>query len=132
MFLAMFDMPDVARVFCPEAPGFSDDPRSNRSASPNPAVQSRGRRAAGGGEGGGGSGKVWCAKALLEELVRQQAGRRGRTRTNHVTSIPSAKEETIKGAEHLPPLYELIEGGKVLALNMPAGINPALARAPWA
>ena len=29
----------------------------------------------------------------------------------------------------LPPLYELIEGGKVLALNMPAGSNPALARA---
>ena len=29
----------------------------------------------------------------------------------------------------LPPLFELIEGGKVLALNMPAGANPALARA---
>ena len=30
---------------------------------------------------------------------------------------------------HLPPLDELIESGKVLALNMPAGSNPALARA---
>ncbi|MYH09203.1 MAG: TraM recognition domain-containing protein [Gemmatimonadales bacterium] len=29
----------------------------------------------------------------------------------------------------LPPLAELIEGGRVLALNMPAGANPALARA---
>ena len=29
----------------------------------------------------------------------------------------------------LPPLDQLIEGGKVLALNMPAGTNPALARA---
>ena len=29
----------------------------------------------------------------------------------------------------LPPLSELIEGGRVLALNMPAGANPALARA---
>ena len=29
----------------------------------------------------------------------------------------------------LPPLSELIEDGKVLALNMPAGANPALARA---
>ena len=29
----------------------------------------------------------------------------------------------------LPPLDELIESGKVLALNMPAGSNPALARA---
>ena len=30
---------------------------------------------------------------------------------------------------HLPPLDELIESGKVLALNMLAGSNPALARA---
>ena len=29
----------------------------------------------------------------------------------------------------LPPLSELIEGGRVLALNMPAGANPAQARA---
>ena len=29
----------------------------------------------------------------------------------------------------LPPLAQLIEGGRVLALNMPAGANPALARA---
>ena len=28
VFLAMFDMPDVAQVFCPEAPGFSDDPEA--------------------------------------------------------------------------------------------------------
>ena len=32
-------------------------------------------------------------------------------------------------AKLLPPLDELIEAGKVLALNMPAGSNPALARA---
>ena len=31
--------------------------------------------------------------------------------------------------QSLPPLDELIESGKVLALNMPAGSNPALARA---
>ena len=38
--------------------------------------------------------------------------------------------DTIAGRpRYLPPLYELIEGGKVLALNMPAGSNPALARA---
>ena len=38
--------------------------------------------------------------------------------------------DTITGRpRYLPPLYELIEGGKVLALNMPAGSNPALARA---
>ena len=31
--------------------------------------------------------------------------------------------------DHLPPLDQLIESGRVLALNMPAGTNPALARA---
>ena len=40
-----------------------------------------------------------------------------------------AGENRIEGPQHLPPLHELIEGGKVLALNMPAGTNPALARA---
>ena len=44
-------------------------------------------------------------------------------------SIPPRGEAQIEGPQHLPPLYELIEGGKVLALNMPAGSNPALARA---
>ena len=35
----------------------------------------------------------------------------------------------VPGRRRLPPLSELIEDGKVLALNMPAGANPALARA---
>ena len=38
-------------------------------------------------------------------------------------------EEEASVTRHLPPIYELIEQGKVLALNMPAGINPALSRA---
>ena len=38
-------------------------------------------------------------------------------------------EEEAPVTRHLPPLYRLIEQGKVLALNMPAGINPALSRA---
>ena len=108
VFLAMFDMPDVAKVFCPEAPGFSDDPRAIE-------VQAQIRR--------------FAAKAAADrqEDDKKPHGEAGRNQP--LTSIPSAKEETIKGAEHLPPLYELIEGGKVLALNMPAGINPALSRA---
>ena len=108
VFLAMFDMPDVAKVFCPEAPEFSDDPRAIE-------VQAQIRR--------------FAAKAAADrqEDDKKPHGEAGRNQP--LTSIPSAKEETIKGAEHLPPLYELIEGGKVLALNMPAGINPALARA---
>ena len=40
-----------------------------------------------------------------------------------------AEADRIEGPRHLPPLHELIEQGKVLALNMPAGSNPALARA---
>ena len=108
VFLAMFDMPDVAKVFCPEAPEFSDDPRAIE-------VQAQIRR--------------FAAKAAADrqEDDKKPHGEAGRNQP--LTSIPSAKEETIKGAEPLPPLYELIEGGKVLALNMPAGINPALSRA---
>ena len=44
-------------------------------------------------------------------------------------ATPPDTEGTAPITQHLPPLYELIEQGKVLALNMPAGINPALARA---
>ena len=77
VFLAMFDMPDVAMPDAPELPG---GPR---------AIP-----------------------------VQARAG-----------PIPPGGEARIEGPQHLPPLYELIEGGKVLALNMPAGSNPALARA---
>ena len=117
VFLAMFDMPDVARVFCPEAPQVPDDPEAI-------TVQAQLRRLA----------AVKAAKEAEAENgqeddkkpeIKEAAAGRNRA----VTSIPSAKEETVQGAEHLPPLHELIKGGKVLALNMPAGINPALARA---
>ena len=103
VFLAMFDMPDVAKVFCPKAPEESDDPQAIEA-------QAQIRR---------------MAKAGGQENDNKPDGGAGAQQP----SMPSAKEETIKGAEHLPPIYELIEGGKVLALNMPAGVNPALARA---
>ena len=76
-FLSLFDMEDVADIFCPKAPA---RPR--------------------GGEGedaGNGDSRPPVGKARMRRL--------------------------------LPPLDELIESGKVLALNMPAGSNPALARA---
>ena len=113
VFLAMFDMPDVAKVFCPDAPEVSDDSQAI-------TLQAQLRRIAAAKE-------EEEAKEDRQEDDKKPDGGAGRNQP--LPSIPSAKEETIKGAEHLPPLYELIEGGKVLALNMPAGINPALARA---
>ncbi len=94
VFLSMFDMPDVAKVFCPGPPEEPDDPQAI-------SVQARTARKPDGGKGD----------------------------YQEPTSIPPVEEERIEGPRHLPPLYELIEGGKVLALNMPAGANPALARA---
>ena len=53
------------------------------------------------------------------------------------TETPSAENNETNSNSHpvpglrrrLPPLAQLIDEGKVLALNMPAGANPALARA---
>ena len=85
VFLSMFDMPDVAAVFCPPPPEVSDDPRR--------------------------IGPKARAAMLAEKKAQESRQWPG---------------DTIAGRpRHLPPLYELIEGGKVLALNMPAGSNPA-------
>ena len=81
VFLSMFDLPAVARVFCPPAP----DARQRR----RPAGQEP-------------------------------------TDTHGTDTTPLA---AIALSGDLPPLDQLIESGKVLALNMPAGTNPALARA---
>ena len=117
VFLAMFDMPDVAKVFCPDSPEVPEDPQAI-------TVQAQLRRIA-----AVKSAKEAEAEDGQEDDKKPQIKDGGAERKRAITSIPSAKEETVKGAEHLPPLYELIEGGKVLTLNMPAGINPALARA---
>ena len=85
VFLSMFDLPDVAKVFCP-APPPKWDPEvdaKRRAAVPDP--------------------------------------------DDEITSGGDVLATSIK--RHLPPLDELIESGKVLALNMPVGTNPALARA---
>ena len=73
VFLSIFDLPDVARVFCPPPP-----PKRTSKKAPQ---------------------------------KDEQPGIGLRLR------------------QSLPHLDELIESGKVLALNMPAGTNPALARA---
>ena len=107
VFLSMFDMPDVARVFCPPAPLMPDDPTAI-------AYQARLREL-----------------EALEEAEAQETGEDGPE--DHGRAGEAARGETqatpVSGPQHLPPLYKLIESGKVLALNMPAGSNPALARA---
>ena len=77
VFLSIFDLPNVARVFCPPPPPETAPPQSS----------------------------------LNGPQQDKQPGLGTRVRKS------------------LPPLDELIESGKVLALNMPAGSNPALARA---
>ena len=81
VFLSMFDLPSVARVFCPAAPEARrfHDPAGDAPDAPG-------------------------------------------------TDPTPLAATAMKGVD-LPPLDALIEGGKVLALNMPAGTNPALARA---
>ena len=81
VFLSMFDLPAVARVFCPPAPE--------------------------------------------ARQCRRPAGQEP-TDTHGTDTTPLA---AIALSGDLPPLDQLIESGKVLALNMPAGTNPALARA---
>ena len=105
VFLAMFDMPDVAKVFCPDAPEMTGDPEAI-------FVQARAAMRAG--------------KEAQEPGAKPEDGEGEKPAP---TPIPPGGEARIEGPRHLPSLHELIEQGKVLALNMPAGSNPALARA---
>ena len=73
VFLSLFDLPEVAGVFCPPPPSETPSAENNEA-----------------------------------------------NRNSH--SVPGLRRR-------LPPLAQLIDEGKVLALNMPAGANPALARA---
>ena len=124
VFLSMFDMPDVAAVFCPPAPEVSDDPKRIGPKA----------RAAMLAE------KIAKAKAQAKEAGGEDQGEDVDPETGAIPAEDDTEADpqearqwpadTIAGRpRHLPPLYELIEGGKVLALNMPAGSNPALARA---
>ena len=63
---------------------------------------------------------VFCPPPPAEEEPPDEAAPDENDGTGH--PVPGLRRR-------LPPLSELIEGGKVLALNMPAGANPALARA---
>ena len=76
VFLSMFDLPDVARVFCP----------------PPPATRPG-------------------AVAVVP------------------ISAPGRAPPSLTVLNRLPPLDDLIEDGRVIAFNMPAGASPALSRA---
>ena len=198
VFLAMFDMPDVAKVFCPAAPHITDDPQAiilqaqikrleaQKDAEAEAAAEAA--EPAGADE----------AAAVAEAVQKRQDGEIRYTwggpqkqpqnpqpvkaaqpqpvKAADPEPVKAAKAEPVKPAEapwvvtepepvkpaeapwvvtepddktpdpapdsnqvpagdtapitrHLPPLFQLIEQGKVLALNMPAGINPALSRA---
>ena len=160
VFLAMFDMPDVAKVFCPVAPLTSDDPQAiilqaaikraradkdakeakQPEAEPEPELEASKPKAA--------AGIVYTwgrqpkeAKQPEPEPVKTPEAPWVVVEPDDKTPDPSTEsnqaatpthpniKQTAPITQHLPPLFELIEQGKVLALNMPAGINPALARA---
>ena len=101
VFLSMFDMLDVAAVFCPPPPEVSDDPRR--------------------------IGPTARAAMLAEAQAEGQGEDSAEKEAQESRQWPA--HTIAERPRYLPPLYELIEQGKVLALNMPAGSNPALARA---
>ena len=180
VFLSMFDMPDVAKVFCPAAPHITDDPqaiilqaqikrlkaekdaaadKAEPEAQPEPeaepepvdkTLQAAEIRYTWGGEPKARkkpetARKPVTVKAAEPEPVKAaqpepvkaaeaawvvtEAQPDDKTPDPSTESNQAPTQEEAPVTRHLPPIYELIEQGKVLALNMPAGINPALSRA---
>ena len=151
VFLAMFDMPDVAKVFCPAAPHITDDPQAiilqaqikrlkaekdaaAEAAEPEPddkTPQAAEIRYTWGGEPKAAKKPKTAKKpeTVKAAWVVTEAEPDDKTPDPSTESNQAATEEEAPVTRHLPPIYDLIEQGKVLALNMPAGINPALSRA---
>ena len=165
VFLAMFDMPDVAKVFCPAAPHITDDPQAiilqaqikrfkaekdaaaDKAGAAKPDADEAGAENAGAKKPQAAEIRYTCegvtkkaqkpktakkpepVKAAEAAWVVTEAEPDDKTPDPAAESDQAPTEEEASVTRHLPPIYELIEQGKVLALNMPAGINPALARA---
>ena len=138
VFLAMFDMPDVAKVFCPAAPHIPDDPeaiilqaqlkRAKAEKDAKEAKEAKAKKPNAAAE----IAYTWGAEpkeAAEPEAEPEPDDKTPDTATEDSQASPPATGGAAPITQHLPPLFELIEQGKVLALNMPAGINPALARA---
>ena len=173
VFLSMFDMPDVAKVFCPAAPHITDDPQAiilqaqikRLKAEKDAAAEKAGAAEAepeAEPEAGPDHKTPQAAEIRYTWGGEPKAAKKPQTvKAAEPQPVEAAQPEPVKAAEaawvvteaepddktpdpstesdqaegtapisrHLPPIYELIEQGKVLALNMPAGINPALSRA---
>ena len=179
VFLAMFDMPDVAKVFCPAAPHITDDPQAiilqaqikrlkaekdaaaDKAGAAKPDADEAGAENAGAKKPQAAEIRYTCEGVTKKAQKPKTAKKSEPVKAAQPEPVKAAQPEPVKAAEaawvvteaepddktpdpaaesdqaegtapisrHLPPLFELIEQGKVLALNMPAGINPALARA---
>ena len=192
VFLSMFDMPDVAKVFCPAAPHTTDDPQAiilqaqikrvqaekeaaaAKAAEPDPQTEPETEPEPDANPPQAEAAEPEPVKAVKAEpepvkaaepepddetAQAQPAQPLNATEAPWIVPEPkpvkpteapwividaepddeaadpsteSNQRPTLEEAaitRHLPPLYRLIEQGKVLALNMPAGINPALSRA---
>ena len=183
VFLSMFDMPDVAKVFCPAAPHITDDPQAiilqaqikrlkaeKDAEAEAPAKAAEAEAPEKDAEPAGADEAAAVAEAVQKhhageirytwggpqkqpqnpqpvkaaeapwvvtepEPVKPAEAPWVVTEPDDKTPDPADEsnqtpaEDTAPITRHLPSLFELIEQGKVLALNMPAGINPALSRA---
>ena len=174
VFLAMFDMPDVAKVFCPAAPHISDDPQAiilqaqlRRLKAEKDAEAEAAAEATEPVDADEAAAVAADAQKPQAGEIRYTWGGPAKQPQNPQPVKPGeapwvvTEPEPVKPAEapwvvtepddktpdpadesnqapagdtapitrHLPSLFELIEQGKVLVLNMPAGINPALSRA---
>ena len=134
VFLAMFDMPDVAKVFCPAAPHITDDPQAIILQAQIKRLKAEKDAAADNAEPQPDDKTPQAAepepvKAAEAAWVVTEAQPDDKTPDPSTESNQAPTQEEAPVTRHLPPIYQLIEQGKVLALNMPAGINPALSRA---
>ena len=163
VFLAMFDMPDVAKVFCPAAPHITDDPQAiilqaqikrlkaekdaaaDKAGAAKPDADEAGAENAGAKKPQAAEIRYTC-EGVTKKAQKPKTAKKPEpvkaaeaawvvteAEPDDKTPDPAAESDQAEGtapiSRHLPPIYELIEQGKVLALNMPAGVNPALARA---
>ena len=160
VFLAMFDMPDVAKVFCPAAPHITDDPQAiilqaqikrlkaekdaaaEKAGAAKPDADEAGAENAGAKKPQAAEIRYTC-EGVTKKAQKPKTAKKPEpvkaaeaawvvteAEPDDKTPDPAAESDQAEGtapiSRHLPPIYELIEQGKVLALNL----NYALRGAP--